>query len=273
MSRTFIIKVLYGGLGDHLFFSHLPRIAKESCGYSRVYVSERSEYRNPDYKNLIWETNPFVDGFVPDDAPCEGTAEFEPGMNLLDWIMLNRGLDDGRRFHEPELYYHPNVSSSFSNVSVYDPNYVSYVGEVSRRRVTRLVLASPTPLAQLAPREKCFSLAAGSPNTITTPTIYEYCDLIASCKAFYCLSSGGATLAAALGVPSTVFYGSGQPTIYHHSRIHKYVEASLPVWRAEATRLHAKIRAKGVRGSVILFSAKVRSRLKAAFDWGDLPQV
>ncbi len=28
MSKDLIIKVEYGGLGDHLFFSHIPRIAK-----------------------------------------------------------------------------------------------------------------------------------------------------------------------------------------------------------------------------------------------------
>ena len=31
----------YGGLGDHLFYSHLPRIAKESKKYTKVYLIKR----------------------------------------------------------------------------------------------------------------------------------------------------------------------------------------------------------------------------------------
>ena len=44
MSKDLIIKIEYGGLGDHLFFSHIPRIAKEMNSYDKVwYVGAFSE--------------------------------------------------------------------------------------------------------------------------------------------------------------------------------------------------------------------------------------
>ena len=58
-----IIKIKHGGLGDHLFYSHIPRIAKESGKYNKVFISNQSDFRNKDYKKLVWEFNKF--NFLP----------------------------------------------------------------------------------------------------------------------------------------------------------------------------------------------------------------
>ena len=67
----YIIQVRYGGLGDHLFFSHIPRIVKE-FGH-KIYLSTLSEFRNFDYLNFIWMTNPYLDGTIN-----------EPGIDIGD---------------------------------------------------------------------------------------------------------------------------------------------------------------------------------------------
>ena len=64
MNRRLILQIKFGGLGDHLFYSHLPRIAKQSGECTGVYISNHSSFRSPEYKELIWKLNPFVDGFV-----------------------------------------------------------------------------------------------------------------------------------------------------------------------------------------------------------------
>jgi hypothetical protein len=101
--------VKYGGLGDHLFWSHLPRIAKQLGKFRRVVVSESSEFRQDAYRHFIWELNPFVDEFCKESRNYDDVSDVEPGTNLLDTIMLRMGLDDGPRFHEPEMYYRPKV--------------------------------------------------------------------------------------------------------------------------------------------------------------------
>ena len=63
-SKSLIIEIKYSGLGDHLFHSHIPRIAKESKIYDKVFISEKSIFGHSDYKKLIWELNPYVDGFT-----------------------------------------------------------------------------------------------------------------------------------------------------------------------------------------------------------------
>jgi len=225
MPEKFIIKVNYGGLGDHLFYSHLPKIAKTVAGYSKVLVSLRSEFRNPEYKRLVWEMNPFVDGFCQDDAPYPEFGALAPGTNLLDRIMIERGLDDGLRFHEPEVYYLPKTLPGMAGRSVYDPNFVSNVGEIHTPALVRFFAANGGgPDFQLRQRDRCFPVPRA--REITTESLYHYCDLIHSCGAFYCLASGGATLAAALGKSSRVFWGYGQLPRFHHSKLHRYQEVS-----------------------------------------------
>jgi hypothetical protein len=226
MPDTFVIKIKHGGLGDHLFYSHLPRIAKQSCGFKRVLISNVSEYRHADYKRLVWEANPFVDGFTDEDAPFPGFDRVPKGTNLLDHIMILRGLDDGKRFHEPELFFKPEKISSLAGTTVYDPNYVSNVGSLEAEHVERYFARKRiVPDFMLQPRAKGVTVKRYG-SLLETKNLEHYCSVMASAKRFICLTSGGATLAAALGVPVVALWGNGQWIMFHHSRLHKYVNVN-----------------------------------------------
>jgi len=226
MHKAFIIKVKYGGLGDHLFLSHLPRIAKTVGGYERVYISNLSEYRHPDYRKLVWELNPFVDGFCDEDGQYTQIMTIPPGANLLDIIMLARGLDDGKRFHEPEIFYRSNLTVQLAEKNIFDPNYISNAGVISNRKLIRFLNKSGGVDLQMRVRDKSYGVQTVVP-FLDSSDIFHYCDIIASCKNFFCLTSGGATLAAALKKPSYVLYGYGVNRWFHHSRLHQYVDVSI----------------------------------------------
>ena len=231
--KKLIIKVKYGGLGDHLFWSHLPRIAKTTGGYERVYVSNYSDCQHPDYRKLVWELNPFVDGFCDEDGPYP-EIKVSAGMNLLDSIMLARGLDDGKRFHEPEIFYRPRLRPELAKARVFDPNYISNVGVFSNTKLIKYLNEKGCVDFQMRVRDKCFGVQKGVP-ILDSADLFEYCDIIASCKSFLCLTSGGATLASALRKPAIVFYGYGQRAEHRHSKLHQFVEVSLmfakSLWR------------------------------------------
>jgi hypothetical protein len=222
--RTLVIKNIWGGLGDHLFYSHLPRVAKETGAYEKVLISDRSQFRNPDYRKLIWEANPYVDGFTSDDGVSPTFDTVPKGMNLLDYTMLQFGLDDGLRFHEPELYYKPTIRPDLKSMTIYDPNYISGVGKLRVDRIQRFLRHEPCKV-DLQLKARWSSAVLPDVPEMGTSDVFDFCSIVASCGQFICLTSGGATLAAALRRNAIVFYGSGQPSMFQHSKLHRYVYA------------------------------------------------
>jgi len=222
-ARALVVEVKYGGLGDHLFWSHLPRIAKETGAYNKVYISNKSEYRHVDYKRLIWELNPYVDGFCEEHGFYPELAEIEVDMNLLDKFMLLFGCEDGKRFHDPELYFKPSIIPELSDKTIFDPNYVSYVGKLSSSKIEEYFSHNIIHINyQMKLRDKSYRIN-NFDNILESLSLEHFCSIIISCKNLFCLGSGTATLAAALGKPAVVFSGKGQSPIFRHSKLHTYV--------------------------------------------------
>jgi hypothetical protein len=222
--KTLTLSIQKGGLGDHLFYSHLPRIAKQYGGFNQVYISNDSIFRNPDTKKLVWELNPYLDGFTNDPGFFYFSENIQEGENLLDHLMLAYGLDDHKRNHEPEIYYKPKLVEALIDKTIYDPNYISYTGDIKYPATIQnwfdqnniIPNAQMKVLGGRAIRIVCA-------NTQSTPDIFKFCDLLYSAKAIYCLSTGTGTLAAALQKPVTVLYGEGLQKAYRHSGLHSYI--------------------------------------------------
>jgi hypothetical protein len=221
--KVFVIQAAFGGLGDTLFLSPLPRIAKRT-GCRRVLISNRSGARDPAYRRLIWESNPYVDGFT--DA--RGFDALPPpalpaGANVLDAFMFQAGLDDGERGHEPEVYWQPPIREDLRDEIVYDPNFITNAGALTPDMIGAFFeREGVAPTRQLAVRGTAIPYPRRVPE-LTTKDVFDFCSVIVSCKRLYCLTTGTATLAAALGKPCTVLWGEGVSTIYHHSKLHRYV--------------------------------------------------
>ena len=222
--KTLIISIQKGGLGDHLFYSHLPRIAKQYGGFNQVFISNDSIFRNPDTKKLYWELNPYLDGFTNDPGFFYFSENIQDGENLLDHLMLAYGLDDHKRNHEPEIYYKPKLVEALIDKTIYDPNYISYTGAIKYSATIQNWFDKNNikPNAQMKVLGKR-SIRINADKTLTTPDIFKFCDLLYSAKAIYCLSTGTGTLAAALQKPVTVLYGEGLQKAYRHSGIHSYI--------------------------------------------------
>ena len=222
-----ILQIKYGGLGDNLFYSHLPRIAKETGAYDRVFISSRSAFRNQEIKKLVWDLNPYLDGYVDAEGIYPDIDPSLPhGGNLLDQIMIECGLDDGLLRHEPEIYYRPKFIPEY-HLAIYDPNYISNDGLLSRAGVVKHFVSNKIKLdaamKDITPTPIALPEGMFNSRRITTPTLFDLCDLLHSCKEFYCLVSGSATLASALGKGVTVLVGHTVGRMFLHSKLHKYV--------------------------------------------------
>ena len=245
--KQIVLQVGHGGLGDNLFLSHIPQIAKETSDVRRVFISTHSVFRDEAYKSLIWISNPYVDGFVDEpgmevvgphtqDVKARSLDQYllktglnnrisyiEPGCNLLDQYMLAMGFDDGLRFHEPKIYQRIPRRDEYENAIVYDPNYITNAGAVTAEAIREFFRREELrPDFQMQRYANVIELPEIT-NRISVTTLEDFCSLIVSCKALYCLTTGTATLAAALGKHCTVLYGDGVNKIYHHSPMHRYV--------------------------------------------------
>lgn len=233
MSKDLVIRVDYGGLGDHLFFSHIPRIAKSveahagGGGYNRVYIHSSSPFRHNDYKRIVWELNPYVDGFIDSEAtPRKEFGEtFTLTQNLLDNLMLSYGLDDGVRLHEPEIYYQPKFRQEYHKV-IFDPNYVTNSGDCLdfadvMEYFDKNNIHIDAVMADMGGK-RCFDSKIDI-EQIRTKSLEDFCDLLYSARAIYCFATGTATLAAALKVSVNVLYKQNVSPIFMHSPLHKYI--------------------------------------------------
>jgi hypothetical protein len=222
--KKLIISIQKGGLGDHLFYSHLPRIAKQYGGFNQVFISNDSIFRNSDTKKLVWELNPYLDGFTNEPGAFYFSEKLQEEENLLDHLMLAYGLDDKKRNHEPEIYYKPKLVEAFIDKIIYDPNYISYTGDIKYSTSIENWFAQNniSPNAQMKVLG-VRSIKINCQHEVATPDLFAFCDLLYSVRNIYCLSTGTGTLAAALQKPVTVLHGDGLNHVYKHSKLHKYI--------------------------------------------------
>lgn len=224
MIRTLIIEIKKGGLGDHLFYSHIPRIAKITQQYDVVLISNKSIFRNTDYKKLIWELNPYVDGFTNDAGVFHFSTYFNQHQNMLDSIMLMYGLDDNKRFHEPEIYYITNIKKELQGKIIFDPNFISYTGDLkSNQLIKKWFIDNKINIDfQMQILSKRF-IKLDSIKFLQARNIFDFCDILNSVDSIYCFTTGTATLANALNKRADVFYGKGHQEGYRHSKNNNYI--------------------------------------------------
>jgi hypothetical protein len=198
----------------------------------KVFISNASDFRNKDYKKLVWESNPFVDGFT-DKAEAEpvpvasitNEEYIHKTKNILDCNMLAYGIDDGKRMHEPEIYYKPKLLPELQDKVVYDPNYISNAGFLNKKKITTYFEKN---LIQIDSQMRILGKHAipilACNEIISCKTFWDFIDVIYSVKALYCVVTGTATLAPALGKKATVFYTKDQNPVFRHSPLNTYIE-------------------------------------------------
>lgn len=211
--KKLVLEVKYGGLGDNLFYSAISRLLKDNNISEYIYISNKSNFRSKEIKSLVWENNPYIDGFT--DLP--GTNCFFSKKSPIDKVINIIAAQYGVIVnYELEPYINDDflLIEEYSELAYIDLNYSSYVGALTNfdkliiayKNLDAIIINPSMVLKFLTPNRKIY-----------TKSLAHYAQIIKSCKRFICLASGGATLSAALNKKAEVYYGYGQPTIFHHS--------------------------------------------------------
>jgi ADP-heptose:LPS heptosyltransferase len=218
LKQELVLNVQFGGLGDNLFLSPVPRLYKEKYPNGKFYISNNSKFRSSQIKEIIWEMNPYIDGFISDNGLIPKYGNGKAKMNILTQLAYSLEIDIDYNL-EPEIYYKPTVITSFINKTFVDLNYTSFVGSFSKKKIINL-LKDEKNIVLVNPPDWALNIG----DSINSGTLKNYIDLIHSSKKFICFTSGGATLAAAINKPSICLYGYGQNSIFHHSYLHDYID-------------------------------------------------
>lgn len=202
--KEIVIDLAWGGLGDALVFTSLPRLLKKEYGID-FYLSNESKavFRHSDILKLCFEINPYFKGFK--DGNVFKYQRFARDRNLTNLFLDINGTniisDLHRQFNLkekslPEIFYKPKKLNEYSNTILVDLNFISghklgwtYDTDRIKRYIDKIS------------KDK-YSVEYIETNK---QDLNKYTDMIYSSYKFITVLSGGAVLAAAINKPAIVF--------------------------------------------------------------------
>ena len=209
----------WGGLGDNLQFSTLPRRFSEN-GID-TFISRKNAVRNDEIKKLVWDLNPFVNNCESDDPPncgMESTAltktkrqALESARNIIEWQEIRHGFDPKSLL--PEIGYSPQIIPDLGDTVVLDLGAISgfkhnkYDMGALIRNIDNILKENQNYKIVLIKNEYNkghLDDRYSSIEILETRDIFHYADVIKSCKKFVCLLSGSVVLASCVRKENTL---------------------------------------------------------------------
>lgn len=206
MLNKIIIEQPWGGLGDNLQYTTLPELYT-TLGYE-VYISSKNAYRNPEIYDLVWKLNPFIKN-ISDETPNAGACKYFEGLHksISEHSIRNIEYAHGITFGSekyPKIYYNPKVIQDLSNTLILDitniSSHITFDISLIEKQLTKIMKLYPNlkPLKITFKNIKNRDLQSLTCDEYIINNIYEYCDVINSCKIFVSPPSGNYCLASSI---------------------------------------------------------------------------
>lgn len=197
----------WGGLGDNLQFTTLPRLFAERG--DEFYISSHNSYRNDEIYKFCWENNPYVKGTEnspPNVGSCAPDLPLKTTDNIVSSAEMRHGFDGSGRY--PEIYYEAKTLEQYKDKTIVDltahtllKNGVNQFYDADK--LFSLVESSVPDDALFVTFKNINQLSLSGDfkfenNQLEIESIFQYADIIHSCKRYFCLYSGGNSMAAAV---------------------------------------------------------------------------
>ena len=194
-----IIHIMYGGLGDNLQYSTLPKKFVEK-GFD-VYIADNSQWRNQEIYDLVWALNPYVKGLssdIPNSGSVKKYLSISDDFSVVENWEAIHALKPTNKY--PKIYYQPKFIEAYANKTFIDLHYSStyYDKEKLNKLVNEIIdedIIEITFASKVATKR---GTDIQFKNKIVINSIFDYCDLIFSCKKLYTLFTGNSVLASAI---------------------------------------------------------------------------
>lgn len=199
----YVLYQQFGGLGDNLQFSTLPKIFHDMG--KTFSVSKKNVLSNPEINQLVWEKNPYVSRTDSEINPNCGSMKTNKRpnhiRNIIEWNEWRHGLEP--RNTNPVIYYKPNKICEVEDKTLFDLGSNTgfrrnfYSVDRVKNIVDHLISKDSIFLTSeftISPIAKDYNHM----NLMKINNIFHYCDLIFSCKKFICLYSGSSVLASCI---------------------------------------------------------------------------
>ncbi len=183
------------GLGDWLVNSTLPELFSKQG--DDVYLSSECKFNNDQVKDLILK-NPYIKG-VSDEPYNIGSEIFFRYLNISEFVLYKTTLVWLREFSHnfdpinftPVIYYQPKFRKEFMDKTLIDFNSITWAEYYDFEKM-ELFISENQHCVGINDKTGKFK------NNYITKDIYEYIDILYSCKKFICLFSGSSVLVSSI---------------------------------------------------------------------------
>lgn len=203
-NREIVFGLKYGGLGDCLVYTSLPRLLAKRYGII-FYLDESTKktFRHNDIFRICFESNPYFKGFKKTKKPFY-YQRFAWDRSLVNLLLdlwgesISSIIERQFGVYEkglPEIYYQPKKMAGYDRTVLADLNYVS--GHALGWKYDQIEIEQSLQNYE----RKGYKIIRPDPKK---QDIFSYADMVFSAEKFVTVLSGGAALAAAMKVKAEV---------------------------------------------------------------------
>ncbi|MFZ2072723.1 MAG: hypothetical protein WAV10_03540 [Minisyncoccia bacterium] len=232
-NKKLVIQIMYGGLGDHLIYSSLPRLLWEKYKI-KTEISNKSLYRSPEIRKFVWESNPYVTFTDKKGWSFGGNV---PENKTFDRIMQE--MFDLESNGSPEVFYKSNRTIEVLNKTIVDVSFgpagkVAYkyhteefldsLVKYIKKNLSEFILITHTGDGYSNREAEKRLIKEFNPPHFDVSTLSDLADVYTSAKERYLLFSGSASVVAALKQPSTILCNMYIDQRFAYKSINKYID-------------------------------------------------
>lgn len=198
-----------GGLGDLLLYSTLPeRLTAEG---HRVFLSDECIARNDEVFDLVWGLNPFIRATGDKRRPTAGYTRQGLFYDTVNRLPLGSAIEAMERAHglpppyglAPKVYYTPKpprvdvahmvlLDMHSLSSAIHEVGWMKFLQKMNDRFGAVTIVTLPESVVRVP-----LDQPEGTPS-IGITSLYEYCDVLANCRAWLGSEAGAHVLAAAV---------------------------------------------------------------------------